>query len=263
MTSLRHGLAGTNASLSVPVSRANSARVDPHPQRSISLMRKFEVAALLPDLSVSFKSHVAPATPLFEECASAFARGTLIETVRGAVAIEDLVPGDYIRTAIGNEPVTWIASTTYVPGHDDSTTSLTHMTRITAEAFGLGRPAMDVLVGPAARMVVRHAKLQSLLGQEAVLAPVSDYADGDRFLQVTPAGTVQLYHLMVRRHTVIQVAGIEMETYHPGKSAGQHLGFNMRSLFLSMFPNLGALDDFGQVSMTRTAREVVDGLIGN
>lgn len=224
-------------------------------------MRKFEVASLLPDLSVSFKSHVAPASPLFEECASAFARGTLIETIRGPVAIEDLVPGDYIQTAMGTEPVTWIASTTYVPGHDDSKTTLTHMTRITADAFGLGQPPMDVLVGPAARMMIRHEKLKTLLGQEAVLAPVADYADGDRFLQVTPAGTVQLYHLMVRRHTVIRVGGIEMETYHPGKSAGQQLGTNMRALFLSMFPNLGALDDFGQVSLTRTARDVIDGLV--
>lgn len=224
-------------------------------------MRKFEVAALLPDLSVCFTQLVAPATALFEGCASAFARGTLIETVRGPVAIEDLVPGDYIQTAIGNEPVTWIGSTTYVPGHASEATSLTRMTRITAEAFGLSQPPMDVLVGPAARMIVRHPKLKTLLGEEAVLAPVADYADGDRFLSVTPAGTVQLYHLMVRRHTVIPVGGIEMETYHPGKAIGQGLGQNARSLFLSMFPNLGGLDDFGQTTLTRTAREVVDSLL--
>ncbi|WP_306043737.1 MULTISPECIES: Hint domain-containing protein [unclassified Mameliella] len=225
-------------------------------------MRKYEVAALLPDLTVSFTQHVAPASPLFEECASAFARGTLIETVRGPVAIEDLVPGDYIMTASGSEPVTWIGSTTYVPGHEDEATTLTHMTRITTDAFGMGHPPMDLLLGPAARMVIRHPRLEDLLGQNSVLAPVKDYADGDRFLEVTPMGTVQLFHLMVQRHTTIRIGGVELETYHPGNTAGQSLGQNMRALYMTMFPNIAALDDFGQVSMTRTTRDVVENLVG-
>ncbi len=224
-------------------------------------MRKYEVATLLPDQTVSFSQHVAPASPFFEECATAFARGTLIETLRGPVAIEDLVPGDDIVTAAGTRPVTWIGSTTYVPGRDIDGTSLTHLTRITSDAFGLGKPSMDLLMGPAARMVVRHEKLAKLLGRDAVLAPVADYADGDRFLEITPIGTVQLFHLMVERHTTICVGGVEVETYHPGNVAGQTLGQNMRGLFLSLFPNIHDLDDFGQVSMTRTAREVVDNLL--
>lgn len=245
----------------MPVAPARVPSADQPPARAVSFMRRFEVAALLPDLSVTTKQVIAPATPLFEGCASAFARGTLIETLRGAVAIEDLVPGDYIQTASGTEPVTWIGSTTYVPGHAVEATTLTHMTRITAEAFGLGHPPVDTLVGPAARMIVRHTRLRSLLGEEAVLAPVSDYVDGDRYLQVTPAGTVQLYHLMVPRHTIITVGGIEMETYHPGKAIGQGLGQNLRALFLSMFPNLSGLEDFGQTTLTRTARAVIDSLL--
>ncbi len=227
----------------------------------VSLMRKYEIAALMPNLSIVSKSHVAPATQLFEECAAAFARGTLIPTVRGPVAIEDLLPGDYIETAQGSEPVTWIGSTTYIPGRSDDGTTLTHLTRITTDACGLGKPAMDLMVGPAARHTVRHSKLTRLLGQEAVLAPITDYADGDRFVQVTPGGTVQLYHLMVRQHTTLNIGGIEMETYHPGKSASQLVGNNMRALFLSLFPNIEGLEDFGQVSMTRTTREVIDSLI--
>lgn len=224
-------------------------------------MRKYEVAALLPDLTVSLTQHVAPATPLFEACATAFARGTLIETVRGPVAIEDLVPGDYVRTTAGTAPITWIGSTTYVPGHDDDSTTLTRMTRITADSFGMGQPQMDLLLGPAARMVIRHPRLDALLGKDCVLAPVKDYVDGDRFVEVTPMGTVQLYHLMVQGHTTLRIGGIEMETYHPGNTASQSLGQNMRALYLSMFPNISDLDDFGQVSMTRTARETIEGLV--
>ena len=224
-------------------------------------MRKFEVATLRPDLTVDFTQHVAPATPFFEECASAFARGTLIDTVRGPVAIEDLVPGDYIQTALGSEPVTWIGSTTYVPGRATEDTSLTHLTRVTADAMGLGSPPMDLLFGPAARMVVRHARLKALLGQAAVLARAEEYTDGDRVLQISPAGTVQLYHLMVRRPTTLKVGGVEVETFHPGNSASQQLGAKTRELFMSMFPNFETLGDFGETCATRTSREVIEGLI--
>ncbi|WP_425100915.1 Hint domain-containing protein [Tropicibacter sp. S64] len=253
MTQLRHDL-----TVAQPVAKAQALS---QPRRSLALMRKYEAAALLPDLTVSFKSHVAPATPLFEETATAFARGTLFPTVRGAVAIEDLLPGDYIETANGSEAVMWIGSTSYIPGRDEVDTTLTSLTRVTSGAYGPNRPDMDLLVGPAARMVIRHPRLGTLLGQDSVLAPIRDYADGDRLLQITPAGPVQMYHVMTARHTTVMIGGIEMETYHPGKSAGQALGPNLRSLFLSMFPNISQLDDFGQVSLTRTSREVIDSLI--
>ena len=266
MTRLHRGLSGPSPTpqhaYPHPLQMERASSPDGRPRRANSLMRKYEIAALLPDLTVSFTQHVAPASPFFEECASAFARGTLIDTPRGPIGIEDLVPGDYIETTSGTEPVTWIGSTTYVPGHDVESTTLTHMTRITSDAFGMGHPAMDLLIGPAARMVVRHPKLERLLGKDAVLAPVADYVDGDRFLEVTPMGTVQLFHIMVQRHTTLRIGGIEMETYHPGNTAGQMLGQNMRALYLTMFPNITDLDDFGQVSMTRTAREAIQSLTG-
>lgn len=262
MSSLHGGFrdAKPAISLHVPRERELSRRAD-QPRRGVSLMRRYEVAALLPDLSLSFKTHVAPATPLFEDTSSALARGTLIPTSRGPVAIEDLIPGDLVETAAGTKPIQWIGSTTFVPGRDDDNTQLTALTRITADAFGMGRPAMDLLVGPAARRVVRHARLERLLGQEAVLAPVSDYIDGDRFLEVTPGGTVQLYHLMMAGHTTITIDGIELETYHPGKSLAQIGGENTRALFLSMFPDKARIEDFGPLRLARTSREVIDSLL--
>ncbi|MCT4557227.1 MAG: Hint domain-containing protein [Pelagimonas sp.] len=261
MNSLHRAPSGSNAALTLPVQSPRDYRPasEPHkPQPSNpTLMRRYETVALLPDLSETFNQHVAPAMPVFEECATAFARGTLIPTVRGEVAIEDLIPGDYIQTANGSEPVTWIGSTTYVPGHSGDRSSLNHLTRITAQRYG----GMDILVGPAARMVIRHPRLNMLLGQEAVLAPVADYADGERFLEITPGGPVQMFHLMTPNHTVLTIGGVEFETYHPGKAAGQTMSAKMRSLFLSMFPNISDLDDFGQVSMTRTSRQVIEGLL--
>jgi hypothetical protein len=261
MSKLRHDLNRDTHALAPhrPADRrAQSVNDIPHAGR----LRKYDVAALRPDLSIMTGSHRAPATALFEDACSAFARGTLIPTVRGPVAIEDLLPGDYVETAHGSEAVTWIGATTYAPhSQADGETTLTGLTRITADAFGLGHPTMDLLLGPGARLVVRNARLHGLIGKDSVLAPVSDYVDGDRFLSVRPAGPVQLYHVMLRNHTTFRIGGIEVESYHPGKAIMQLTGPNRRALFLSLFPNLGQLEDFGQVTMTRTTRDVVESLI--
>ncbi|MBE9636685.1 Hint domain-containing protein [Salipiger mangrovisoli] len=226
-------------------------------------MRKYEVAALLPDLSISMKQQVAPALPLFEDACSAFARGTLIQTTRGPVAIEDLLPGDYIETSRGTQSITWIGSTTYVPGVLCEESGLGSLTRVTSDAYGLGRPAADLLLGPSARLVVTRSRFRALLGQDSVLVPVADEADWDRIVPVTPAGGVQLYHLMVRHHATIKVGGLEMETYHPGKALHAVSSPNLRALFLSMFDNLSELQDFGELSMTRSSREAVDSLMAS
>lgn len=263
MAYLRPHTASALEDISLKVPSDPFARQDGRPRRSLSLMRKYEAAALLPDLSISQKTHVAPATPLFEEATCAFARGSLISTIRGPVAVEDLLPGDYVETNRGPETVVWVGSTTFVPDAPSSDSMLTSLTRITGDAFGPSLPQADVLVGPAARMTVRREKLRSLLGHGAVLAPVHDYADGDRIFDVTPPGSVQLYHLALQTHGTIRVGGIEMESYHPGKSLNATLGTNMRALFLSMFPNIGMFEDFGELAYPRTTREVIDSLTSN
>ncbi len=226
-------------------------------------MRKYEVAALLPDLSIAMKQQIAPALPLFEEACSAFARGTLIQTLRGPIAIEDLLPGDYIQTSRGTQSITWIGSTTYVPGVNCEESGIGSLTRVTADALGLARPGIDLLLGPSARMVVSRARFRALLGQDSVLVPVKDESDWDRIVPVTPAGGVQLYHLMVQHHATIKVSGLELETYHPGKALHAVSSPNLRALFLSMFDNLSEIQDFGELSMTRSSREAVDNLMAS
>ncbi|MGR3270310.1 Hint domain-containing protein [Thalassococcus profundi] len=259
MASLPFSTAGATHALRHPAPAEQRMPVEPA-KRGVSLMRRYEVSALLPDLTLVQKTHVAPASPLFEGTASAFARGTPIRTVRGQVAVEDLLPGDYIETVKGPAPVVWIGSTTYVPGVADANSSLTSLTRITADGFGMGRPMSDLLLGPAARMILRRDRLRSILGGDAVFVPVQDYADGDRIFAVEPGGSVQMFHLMLQKHSTIRVGGLEMDTYHPGRALSSTLGHNMRALFLSMFPNIEQVADFGELCLPRTTREVIDNL---
>ena len=57
--------------------------------------------------------HVAqfkePAMPLFDSTFSAFARGSLMSTAQGYVAIEDLLPGDNLHISSGEAAkILWI-----------------------------------------------------------------------------------------------------------------------------------------------------------
>ena len=91
--------------------------------------------------------------------------------------------------------------------------------------------------------------------------PVADYIDGDRLLEIVPGGPVQMYHIMLQRHSTMTIGGVELESYHPGKALQRLTGQNLRALFLSMFPNVSRLEDFGEIQLTRTSREVIDSLI--
>lgn len=238
------------------ISTDRVATFDGQPRRDLPLTRTIEAAALLPDQTVSDSSFTVPASSTFEACASAFARGTLISTVMGPIAVEDLIPGDLVETHRGPQPVVWIGSTPYLPDFGGETTSLTHLLRLP----GVGMDQSDLLLGPAARMVIRQDRFSDLLNCDAVLAPASDYVDGDRVLKITPPGPVQLYHVALRRHGIIRANGHELESYHPGRISAAEIGTSVRALLQSMFPHLDDLEAFGDLAFPRTTRDVIETL---
>ncbi|MFN7003992.1 MAG: Hint domain-containing protein [Roseinatronobacter sp.] len=229
------------------------------------VMRRYEVSTLAPNGDIATSRHVAPATPLFEAAFSAFARGTLLNTAQGLCAIEDLLPGMEIETTeFGLLPVRWIGSMTILPDAPVETPDQTHMTRIMADTFGMGRPMADVMAGPGARMLHRPAALRELDGKGArsgqVLTPVADFEDGMNTIRIMPPRPVTVYHLCLDKHASIKVSGIEMESFHPGVGLSQRMGPNMLSLFLSLFPHIKTLDDFGPLTYPRATLETLRSL---
>lgn len=226
------------------------------PQRKTPRTRTIDATALRPDQTIFDGSFTVPATATFESCATAFARGTLIATVMGPIAVEDLAPGDLVETHRGPQPVVWKGSTTYLPNFASDGTSLTHLLRLP----GHGLEQSDLLLGPAARLVVRQDRFADLLNCDAVLVSASEYADGDRILRVTPPGPVQLYHVAVRQHAIIRANGHELESYHPGRMSEGEIGASVRRMMQTMFPHLESLEDFGDLALPRTTRAVLDTL---
>lgn len=250
-----------DATYSVPVKSDRYVPAEEPIQRKQPLMRKFEIASLLPCGGARTSHHLAPATDLFEATSSAFARGALISTPHGPVAIEDLLPGDLVDTVDGDaERVVWIGSTSFVPAQNLPNSSLTGLIRLVDDGYSKGGSLGDLLLGPSARLLQSRPALEQTIGVRSVLTPVRDLEDGYSAFMITPPSPVRLFHLRLARHAAIYAGGRPVETYHPGRGLEDQLGENMRSLFLSLFPDLESFGDFGPLAYPRMSRETLESL---
>ncbi len=216
-------------------------------------LRSFEIAALRADNSLHIGQDKAPAIPLFENAFSAFARGTLIGTTHGDVAIEDLQPGDMINTSTG-EPakLIWIGSSSFVPADAGRRMPLL---RVMADTFGQGRPNTFLTVGPAARILHTPHRLRAEAGEKRLLTPVREFLDGVNVIEVVPPTPVRLFHICLERHAAISAGGVEMETFHPGANATRSVSHSLRDRFLGMFPRIAHITDFGPLAHPRAPEE--------
>lgn len=253
-TQPRRGLTAGPVS-TVPAPTGWFARPDRRPRRDPSLSRRIEAAYLLPDGTSQFAQHTVPDHPLFLEAAGALARGTVVKTTQGHVAVEDLLPGDELPCKGGRTAqILWIGSTLLAPATPDSATALS---RVMPDAFGIGRPADDVLMGPAARLLHAQPALTNLTGAKDILTPLQDFADGETVVSVTPPSPVRTYHLVLGRHAAFEAGGLMVESFHPGLRAAETLGPAQRPLFLSLFPHLSDLSGFGALCWPRVSGETL------
>lgn len=231
------------------------------PQRSV-LMRKVEIACLLRG-ETSEASYLVPALPAFDAAFAAFARGTLFATGRGPVAVEDLQPGEPVRVAGGMlRPLLWRGSTMIVPagagrgqGQDPA---MGRLTRIAADAVGVGRPTGDLVLGPWARVVHRGAGARPRTGQDVALLPAASLADGVGIIEIVPPAPVEVFHLGFERHERLLAQGVEVESHHPGPAAALELDGDLLGLWLRCFPHRPDLAAFGPLCLPRMEAQDLD-----
>jgi len=174
---------------------------------------------------------------------------SLYKTTMGPIAIEDLQPGDMVQTSSGEAAMlTWVGTSTFSPADAGKRTPLI---RIMPDALGQSRPERSLTVGPGARILHTPANLRGLADGKQLLTPASKFVDGVNVIEVTPPTPTRLFHICLSRHAVINVNGIEMETYHPGAAAPREVSQALRDRFVSMFPRIGELTDFGPLAHPR------------
>lgn len=235
-------------------------------ERPKALTRRFETMWLNERGEIEDSIRIAPATASFEEAFSALARGAVLHTEEGRVAIEDLVPGMRVITAEGEAvTVTWIGSMQIYPNRQDGPQGGQEpvtLTRFTADALGHAKPMQDLILGPRARVLLRDVRCRNYTSEPTAYVPARAYIDGVSVIEVTPASPVTVFHLALERQGTLRVGGLEIESYHPGEGVEAMMEPRMLSLFKDLFPHVKSLSDFGPLAHQRLTRFEVDAILG-
>lgn len=171
----------------------------------------------------------------FEPC---FARGTMIVTERGEVAVEDLVEGDLVQTADnGLQPIRWIGGSLVTADTLADNPKLRPI-RIRQGALGDGVPARDLVVSPQHRILVRSQIAQNMFGAREVLVAAKQLCQLDGIDVADDLPEVQYFHILFDRHEVILSNGAETEALFTGDEALRGVGPAALEEILAIFPQL-------------------------
>lgn len=253
----RPGGPASPAALAPAANAQWTARRPVHPirQQPDIPQRRYEALSLLGDGGLAEISRRAPAHPIFESAFGALARGTILATDEGPIAIEDMLPGTRVETRdAGFQPVLWVGTITLVPSQSPGQMPL-RLFRIPVDSFGPSRPMPDLMLAPHARLLHRSPKLRDIVSDEAALTPISAFEDGQTVIRVAPVSAVSVYHLAFRDHHILRANGLEIESFHPGPDLPARLGGENLRLFHSFFPHIEAFGDFGPLCAPRVSVE--------
>ena len=153
--------------------------------------------------------------------APCFCRGSLIGTVRGDIAVEDLMIGDKVVTASGEvRPIIWIGRRSYrgrfIFGRKDILPIC-----IKAGALDDNVPRRDLWISP------HHAMFL-----EGVLIEAKDLVNGVSIVQAERVEKVEYFHIELDTHDVILAEGARSESFIDDHSRGLfHNGHEYRTLY--------------------------------
>ncbi len=166
---------------------------------------------------------------LLGPAAPCFVRGTMIETDRGAVAVEDLAEGDLVRTRdSGLQPVRWVGSRRIAAKGD--------FAPVVIGKDVLGN-AEELLLSQNHRVLLTGWKAQALFDQAEVLVTAKSLVNDDA-VYVRPGGTVDYFHVLFDAHQIIFANGVETESFHPGMDGVGMASDAVRAEVLALFPEL-------------------------
>lgn len=188
----------------------------------------------------TFPGTADPNEPPYE--APCFTRGTLIETERGPIAIEDLASGDLVLTRDhGPRPIRWIGSTVVTAAALARNPKLRPI-RIHAGALGAGTPASDLVVSPQHRILVRSKVAQRMFGTDEILVAAKQLLLLDGIDIAHDLESVEYFHILFDRHEVVISNGAETESLYTGPEAMKGIGKAAHEEIFALFPELKARD---------------------
>lgn len=160
-----------------------------------------------------------------------FARGTMIATAKGLVAVENLKLGDRIPTRDnGIKPIRWIGSKTVA--------ATGKLAPVVFSAGILGNDC-DLLLSPRHRVLLTGWKAELLFGEPEVLCPAQHLINGDT-IYTAPAPEIEYFHIMFDAHEIILANGAPCESFQINSANMTALDQDTRREILTLFPELSA-----------------------
>lgn len=179
-----------------------------------------------------------------------FTRGTMIKTIDGERAIEDLRQGDLVWTKDdGFQPIQWIGSKALDQATLEAAPKLRPV-RIKAGAMGRGLPKRDLIVSPQHRVLVNSKIVQRMTKEDEVLVSAKhllqingvDYLDADG---------VEYFHFLFDKHQIVLAEGAESESLFTGPEALAAVEPEAREEILEIFPELASMDYDATITAVR------------
>jgi hypothetical protein len=171
-----------------------------------------------------------------------FARGTLIKTIRGEVAVEDLEVGYRVLTMDrGYRPLRWIGRRWLCEAELETNPKLRPI-RIRAGALGEGQPEIDLVVSPQHRVLLRSRIAERMFGHSEVLVPANKLLPIDGIDVGGDTCGVEYFHLLFDEHQIVFSNGAPTESLFTGREALQTLAPEAREEIETLFPEMTKAD---------------------
>ena len=158
-----------------------------------------------------------------------FTAGTMIETERGEVAIEDLQVGDMVRTMDhGMQPLRWVNSS--------KVKAKGRRAPVLIKKGALGNDR-DLLVSQAHRVLLQDWRNEFLFDEGEVLVAANSLVN-DQTIMRQEGGMVEYFHILFDRHEIVFANGMPAESFHPGEASVGQMAKQSRAEIYDLFPEL-------------------------
>ncbi|MCX8507566.1 MAG: Hint domain-containing protein [Rhodobacteraceae bacterium] len=172
-----------------------------------------------------------------------FAAGTLIETAEGCRPIEDLKPGELVRTRDhGMQPLRWIGCQRVTAAELQRSARLRPVL-VPAGALAGGVPHRDLLVSRQHRLLLQTRTAEVSGGtrdSDGVLIPAILLTETQRAVAGPSDVDIDYWHLLFDRHEIVFVEGVEAESLLLGPMALRALPARTRKEICALFPDAEA-----------------------
>jgi len=191
---------------------------------------------LTPGVRYTFGSFNTDGAAPYDALVPCFAAGTVIQTDRGEVVIEDLKTGMMVRTVdAGFQPIRWIGSTS-LDAVDLAARPELRPIRIGRGALGQNIPHRDLLVSPQHRILVRSRIAMRMFSAEEVLLPAKKLLGMDGVCRVDDAAQVDYFHILFDAHHLIFSDGAVSESFFVGPQVLHGIDRQSYDEILTLFP---------------------------